>query len=190
MSGPLRIGILALGVAFASGIEGGSSPPSTSPRVAAAPDCKQDFDLHFGRWRTTVSRLTEPLSGKGAWVEYEGTSVVHPLLGGCANLVELSVEGPAGRIEGISLRLFQPGSRRWSLHYASAASGRLSSPLFGRFENGRGEFYGDDELGGRPIRVRFVISRLTARSLRFEQSFSADGGKTWEANWLAVDERE
>ncbi|MFL5365996.1 MAG: hypothetical protein ACJ781_11030, partial [Myxococcales bacterium] len=59
------------------------------------------------------------------------------------------------------------------------------TPTVGRFRAGRGEFYSDETLDGRPIRVRFVISDITPTSCRFEQAFSADGGKTWEVNWIA-----
>ncbi len=152
-------------------------------------DGQRDFNFEIGRWRTVVRRLKNPLSGETEWVAYEGTSVVHGLLGKRANLVELSIEGPCGRIEGVSLRLYHPDTRQWSLHYANAANGELTQPLFGRFENGRGEFYGDDNYAGRPIRVRFVISEVTADSARFEQAFSADDGKTWEVNWIATDTR-
>jgi hypothetical protein len=171
----MRSGILALGIVLATGLEAG--------------DGQRDFDFEFGRWRTVVERLAKPLSGSTEWVRYEGTSVVHPLLGGRANLVELSIAGPGGRIEGVSLRLYHPATRHWSLHYASDASGELTEPLIGRFENGRGEFHGDDVHDGRPIRVRFVIARETADSTRFEQAFSADGGRTWEINWVATDSR-
>ena len=37
--------------------------------------------------------------------------------------------------------------------------------------------------------VRFVIADITPTSCRFEQAFSADGGKTWEVNWIATDTR-
>jgi hypothetical protein len=30
---------------------------------------------------------------------------------------------------------------------------------------------------------------MTATSCRFEQSFSDDGGQTWEVNWVAIDTR-
>jgi hypothetical protein len=152
-------------------------------------DGQKDFDWELGGWKTVVRRLKNPLSGSTEWVEYEGTSVVRPLLDGRANVVELSVSGPAGRIEGLSLRLYDPRSRRWSLNYASLANGQMTAPVVGAFEDGRGEFHGDDTLGGRPIRVRFVISEVTADSARFVQSFSADGGKTWEDNWIAIDTR-
>jgi hypothetical protein len=160
-----------------------------APVPATLPDGQEDFDFEFGEWKTEVRVLRNPLSAQPEWAEYEGRSIVRPLLGGRANLVELSVSGPAGRIEGLSLRLYDPGSGQWSLNYASLRNGQLAPPVVGRFRNGRGEFYGDDTLGGRPIRVRFVISDITEDSARFEQAFSADGGKTWEVNWIAVDTR-
>jgi hypothetical protein len=153
------------------------------------PDGQKDFDFEFGEWKTEVRVLRNPLSGRSEWAEYEGTSIVRPLLDGRANLVELSVSGPAGRIEGLSLRLYDPATGQWSLNYASLRNGQLTPPVVGGFRDGRGEFYGDDTLGDRPIRVRFVISDITEDSARFEQAFSADGGRTWETNWIAVDTR-
>jgi hypothetical protein len=165
-----------------------AQPQQTAPQ-AAQHDGARDFDWEIGTWRTQLRRLQNPLSGSTAWVEYEGTSIVHGFLGRRANLVELSVEGPAGRIEGLSLRLYNPETRQWSLHYAGIRSGQLTTPVVGSFQNGRGEFYADDTLNGRPIRVRFVISDITENSAHFEQAFSADGGQTWEVNWIAVDTR-
>ena len=155
----------------------------------ALQDGQHDFDFEIGSWRTHLKRLVDPLSGSNTWAEYEGTSVVNKVLDGRANLVELKVQGPAGRIEGVSLRLYDPGARRWSLNFANARSGALSPPSVGGFSNGRGEFYSNETLDGRPILVRFVISDITADSCHFEQAYSADGGKTWEVNWIADDTR-
>lgn len=148
-----------------------------------------DFDCEIGAWTTHLRRLRSPLSNSTEWIEYEGTSLVRPVLNGRANLVELSVAGGAGRIEGASWRLYNPEARQWSLNFANARDGLLTPPLYGAFANGRGEFYGADTLNGRAILVRFVISDITANSARFEQAFSADGGKSWEVNWIAVDTR-
>ena len=64
----------------------------------------------------------------------------------------------------------------------------MTAPVFGRFDGkGRGEFYGHDMLEGRAILVRFVITKVSPNEAKFEQSYSADGGKSWELNWLAVD---
>jgi hypothetical protein len=157
------------------------------PLHAASRDGSHDFDFEIGTWKTHLRRLKGPLGGSSTWVEYEGTSVVRPILDGRANLVELRVDGPAGRIEGLSLRLYDPAAGRWSLNFSNVRTGTLSPPVIGEFKDGRGEFYGADTLDGRAILVRFVISDVTTTSARFEQSFSADGGKTWEVNWVAVD---
>jgi len=149
-----------------------------------------DFDWEIGRWKTHLKRLQRPLTGSGTWVEYEGTTVVRKVWDGRANLVELDVAGPAGRIEGLSLRLYNPESRQWSLNFANVRGGTLSPPTLGEFKDGRGEFFGlDTAEGGRAILVRFVITPVYSSSWRFEQSFSDDGGRTWEANWIATDTR-
>ena len=153
-------------------------------------DGAHDFDWEHGTWTTHIRRLRNPLSGSTTWDEYEGVSIVRPLLDGRANLIELSVKGPAGRIEGLSLRLYNPKAGQWSLHYANIASGELTMPVIGSFEKGRGEFYAHDTLGGRGILVRFVISDVKPDSARFEQAFSEDGGRTWEVNWIAIDTRQ
>lgn len=158
---------------------------------AAARDGQRDFDWELGTWTTSVRVLRNPLSGEAPeWAEYEGTSVVKPLLDGKANFVELSVAGNAGRIEGGSLRLYNPQARQWSLNYASLGNGVLTAPVYGGFDaQGRGAFYGQDVLGGRAILVRFSITPISQSEARFEQAYSADGGTTWEVNWIAVDTR-
>lgn len=160
--------------------------------LAAAPrgnaqDHQHDFDFEFGAWTVQLRRLVHPLTGSGTWVEYTGTSVVRPLWGGRANVGELDVTGVVTRahLDGLSLRLYNPQSGKWRLYFSNAADGSLGVPTVGRFENGRGEFFDRERLDGRPIVVRFVFSGITVHSFRFEQSFSADDGRTWEANWIA-----
>src|SRR5437762_7148202 len=58
----------------------------------------------------------------------------------------------------------------------------------GEFKNGRGEFFDKETLNGRAILVRFIISDIKPDSCRFEQSFSDNGGKTWEVNWVRSEE--
>ena len=152
-------------------------------------DGQHDFDFEIGNWKTQLRRLARPLTGSTTWVEYEGTTVVRKVLDGRANLAELKVSGPGGSIEGLSLRLYNPKSRQWSLNFANISDGTLAPPTIGEFKEGRGEFYNQETYNGRAILVRFVITKLTQDSYRFEQAFSDDGGKTWEVNWIAVDTR-
>ena len=152
-------------------------------------DGQHDFDFEIGTWTTKLSRLRRPLTGSTEWVEHEGTSVVREVWGGRANLVELDVDGPGGHLEALSLRLYNPDTRRWSLNFASVGGGEMTPPAVGAFADGRGEFFGEETLDGRPILVRFVISDITENSCRFEQAFSDDAGVTWEVNWIALDTR-
>ncbi|NID14072.1 hypothetical protein [Luteibacter yeojuensis] len=158
----------------------------------AARDGQQDFDWERGRWTTKVRVLRNPLSGEAPrWATYEGSSVVVPLLDGKANFAELSVAGSAGKIEGGALRLYNPVSRQWSLNFANLRNGMLTAPVFGGFDgHGKGTFVGSDLLDGKAILVRFVITQASASSARFEQAYSADGGATWETNWIATDTAE
>jgi hypothetical protein len=151
----------------------------------AARDGQHDFDFEFGAWKTHIARLVHPLTGSKTWVQYDGTHVVRKLWNGRANIGELEVTGPAGHIEGVSLNLYNPQSRQWQISFASSAVGSLNPSLAGAFKNGRGEFFDQETFGGRSVYVRNVFFDITPRSYRFEQSFSADGGKTWEANWVA-----
>ncbi len=161
----------------------------TSRPVAAKRDGQRDFDFEIGTWRTHLRRRLHPLTGSNTWAEYTGTTLVRKVWNGRANLVELVADGPAGHIEALSLRLYDPETRQWSLNFASARSGAMSGPVFGEFKDGRGVFHGQESLDGRMIYVRFVITVITPTSCRFEQSFSADGGETWELNWVATDTR-
>jgi hypothetical protein len=174
--------LLWCGLAFAPQRVAAQSQP-------AQPDGQHDFDFEIGTWKTHLRRLVQPLTGSTKWVEYQGTSVVRKIWGGRANLVELDATGPTGSIQALSLRLYNPQSRQWSLNFSNTRTGTLSPPTIGEFKNGRGEFYSQESLDGRAILVRFVISVITPDSCRFEQSFSDDGGKTWEVNWIATDTR-
>ena len=170
------------------------SPPPPSPANAqqpsAARDGQHDFDFEIGTWKTHVRRLVRPLTGSSTWVEMDGTSVVRKVWDGRANLLELQLDAPTGgHLEGLSLRLYNPQTRQWSLSFVNSREGTLSPPTIGEFKNGRGEFFSQETLNGRAIYVRFVISDITPDSCRFEQAFSDDGGKTWEVNWIATDTR-
>jgi len=167
-----------------------SGAASTDPASSALADGQRDFDWEIGTWRTTVRVLAEPLSESAdEWLQFAGTSVVRPLADRRANVVELDVSGPSGRIGGLNLRLYEPQAQRWSSTFVNLRDGLLTPAVHGGFRDGVGEFYGDDQLGGRPIKVRFLIFRQGPDTARFEQAFSADGGTTWETNWFAVDRR-
>lgn len=168
--------------------------PGSPIAATALHDGQHDFDFEIGTWKTHLKRLVHPLSGSrslgaGEWTEYEGTTTVRKVWNGRANLVELVADGPAGHFEGLNLRLYNPQSRQWSLNFANAATGSVGQPTIGEFKDGRGEFYDQEDFNGRAVLVRFLIMPIDADTIRFEQAFSDDGGRTWEVNWIATDTR-
>jgi hypothetical protein len=152
----------------------------------AEQDGQHGFDFEIGTWKIHLKRLDGRLVGSTKWVEFDGTSVTRKVWDGRANLEEFEVDSPTGHIEGMTLRLYDPQTRQWSLYWATSKSGAMGAPTIGEFKNGRGEFFDTEPSGpnGRSILVRFVWSDITANSAHFEQSFSDDGGKTWEVNWI------
>jgi hypothetical protein len=191
MSLHLRLLLLCIVSVLAAGEASARTATPEAPETQTARDGQHDFDWEFGTWTTKVRVLRNPLSAEPPnWAEYQGTSAVRPVARGHFNLVELDVQGSAGSIEGASLRLYSPQTHLWSLNYANVRNGLLTAPVQGAFDgHGRGIFYGDDTLDGHSIRVRFVITVVSRAEAHFEQAYSADGGKTWQDNWIAVDTR-
>lgn len=179
-------------VVLAAALVGAVRPRAEAPQLpppSSNVDGSHDFDFEIGCWKTHIRRLQRPLTGSATWVDYDGTSNVRKIWGGKANLVELEVDGPAGHIEGLSVRLYNQQSHEWSLNFANSAGGTFGVATVGEFKNGRGQFFDQESFGGRMILVRNVWKDITPMSGRFEQAFSDDGGKTWEINWIATDTR-
>jgi len=167
------------------GLLAGSAATAAEAAATAPRDGQHDFDFEFGAWQARVSRLSKPLTGSKTWIEYSGPSIVSKVWDGRANLGEIDLTGAAGHIRGLSLRLYDAATGQWRISWANINDGLLGTPMVGGFANGRGEFYNQETYDGRAVFVRFIFSGITAKSFRIEQAFSADGGKTWEANWIA-----
>jgi hypothetical protein len=159
--------------------------PTARSRLPAVPrDGQHDFDFMIGTWDATLKRLDHPLTGSNRWIELEGVQITRKVWDGRANLDEFYVDGEELRIEGLTLRLYNPKTREWNLYWANARRGLVDPPVVGRWRDGRGEFHGFDTHEGRRILVRYAWSGVTAESAHFEQSFSVDGGMSWEPNWI------
>lgn len=144
------------------------------------------FDYQFGTWNVHVSRLTHDASGSTKWVTYDGTHTVTPLWRGRANIGVLEIRGPAGCIEGMQLRLFDPATGRWKLSFASSADGELQSPSVGSFHDGVGDFRSTDRIDGRPVIERTLSTTSSPTSYRDVIARSYDDGKTWTPVWIAT----
>ena len=162
----------------------------TTPSMAASNTIREprdgthDFDFVEGRWRVHHRRLRRPLTGSSEWYEFEGSAVERTLWDGRGNLEEVEAELPTGRLRAVALRLYNPISRQWSIHWSNSDRGTLDRPMIGEFHDGRGEFYCQDEHEGRAVLQRFIWTSITPDACRWEQAFSTDGGSSWETNWV------
>lgn len=161
-----------------------AAPDIDATQTRELRDGERDFDFDLGTWKTHSSRLLHPLTGSHVWVEMDGFTVVKGIWNGRANLAEFKADGPAGPIELLSLRWYNPNSRQWNLDFATPNVGTLGIPGVGVFTNGRGDFYDQEDVDGKSVLIRFSIWGIDPNSAASEQAFSADGGKTWEVNWI------
>ena len=157
--------------------------------MASATSSPSDFDFLVGKWKMHNRHLDNCKD----WTEFDSSSVNTKVLAGTADMDTYSTTqfpGKEGKLfEGLTLRLFDPKTRLWSLFWIASNTGTIDPPVVGSFENGIGHFFGKDTLKGKPI---IVVFRWDARNKErpvWGQAFSADNGKTWEWNFFNVSER-
>jgi hypothetical protein len=146
---------------------------------------QHDFDFWVGTWKCQCRRLVRPLRGSTEWKQFSASNVTRPLLDGKGWLDEYQADRPTGRVQGVTLGLFDGKSGQWSLYWWNPATGPMGAPIRGQFKEGRGEFYQEDSFEGKKIRVRNLWLNPKPGVVRWEQAFSADSGKTWETNAIS-----
>jgi hypothetical protein len=177
-----RLGFLAPAILLFCAQSHSATPPATAAR-----DGSHDFDFLIGDWKAHVRRLPDRLVGSTQWIEYDGISRHKKILDSNANFEEFEVNGheKGQHLKAQTLRLYNPDSHQWSIYLLDVDKGSLPMPpMVGEFTGRRGEFYDQEDYKGRSIYVRYVWTDISPQSARMEQSFSADGGKTWEVNWI------
>ena len=160
---------------------------TSNPANLPQRDGSHDFDFLIGNWKAHVRRLPDRLNNSKIWIEYDGISNHKKLLDSNANFEEFDVTSTDKklRIKAQTLRLYNPTSRQWSIYLVDVDNGTLGlPPVTGQFTGNRGEFFDQEDFKGRAILVRYLWLNISPESARMEQSFSPDGGKTWEVNWI------
>ena len=190
--GGVELGVVAIGVLLLAQCGVTLADEAKTTTNAALQDGQHDFDFLHGSWKIHLKKRLHPLSGSNEWVEFDGTVVCRTIWNGLAEVEEFNVDSPEKNIfiQGLAVRLYNPKSHQWSIYWANQKNGAFDpSPQIGQFQNGRGQFYGQDTLDGRAIYVRFAWSNITSPAPHFEQAYSADGGRTWEVNWITEQTR-
>jgi hypothetical protein len=147
-------------------------------------DGHNDFDFLIGSWKVHHRMLTQRLKGSTEWVEFEGDTIDRKIMNGLGNMDENIIHMPTGPVHAISLRLFNPQSKEWSIHWSTDKMGVLDVPMIGGFKDGQGLFYAQETHEGKHAYSRFIWSKIMENSCQWEQALSADGGRNWETNWI------
>jgi hypothetical protein len=173
------VAAVSCSAAPASASQDKPNPTPATPNLSGL----RDFDFLFGEWHVR-HRLLKADSHK--WVEFDGSSNTRKLMEGWGNVEDNVLNRPGGSYRAVGLRSYDSKTGQWAIWWLDGRSpfGPLDPPVKGRFENGIGNFYSDDTLDGKPIRVRYTWSHITPTSARWEQAYSPDAGKTWETNWI------
>jgi hypothetical protein len=175
--GPDRRTVTGLLAAAAAGLPG-------LAHGAARPAEAAGFDFLHGDWSVRHRKLRKRLARSQDWFEFPGTLSVRPILSGLGNVDDNVLEDPAGPYLATSLRLFNPTARTWTIWWVDGRSPAVETPVVGVFTGRKGAFYAEDTWEGRPIRVRFTYEDQGPGRAQWTQAFSADGGGTFEVNWI------
>ncbi len=157
-------------------------------RVCAGADDPDDgrrgFDFLHGRWMV-AHRNRAPFDDHAPWREFTGVTECRPVVGGLVNVDDNVLNAPTGVTRASTYRVFNPERKQWSIFWVPQRAPVVETPgVQGNFKDGAGVFYSDDSVDGRPFKTRFIWHRITARSARWEQALSTDGGATWVDNWF------
>jgi hypothetical protein len=161
--------------------------------TASKASSEHDFDFLTGKWTMHNKRLKERLKNSHEWAEYESTSDnFGPILNGIGNMdIYRTMYGAVGGkpYEGLTVRLFDPKTRLWSLYWVASDKGVMDPPVVGSFEGNIGYFYTRDTYNGMPIIMAFRWDRTDSDNPIWSQAFSTDNGKTWEVNMTNISHR-
>lgn len=182
----LRVPLLAAVAGVLPALSALAAAPAPTARPAAPSDPARAFDFFLGTWQVRYRRLRERLMDNHDWEEFEGTCQTHPLFDGRANFDESTVRRPGLPYHGLGVRSYDPVTRTWADWWLDTRNPqRIDPPMIGSFADGVGTFYGEDDLRGAKVKVRGLWKDISADGLQWEQAYSADGGKSWETNWVS-----
>jgi len=144
---------------------------------------KEDFNFYEGHWNIKNRKLKERLSGSNDWQEFTAKQEMKIILLGFGNTDNFIATFDDEPFEGRTIRVFDPKTKLWSMHWTDSSNPVLQPPTIGSFEGGIGKFYCKDVFNGKDIIVEFVWDKTDLENPIWYQSFSIDNGKTWETNW-------
>ena len=109
---------------------------------------------------------------------------MYRVLNGIGNIDNFLATFDGIPFEGMTVRLFNPKTKLWSIYWADSNEGKLDPPVVGSFENNVGHFFSKDTFDGKTIMTVYRWDARDPNKPVWSQATSVDGGKTWEWNWF------
>lgn len=153
--------------------------------TASETSSRNDFDYLIGKWSIRNRALKEQLAGCDEWEEFDAIQELRPVLLGLGNFDVFHTEFNGKPFEGLTVRLFDPQTRLWTIYWADSNAMKLDCGKVGSFDGGEGEFFGREVVAGKDVIVKFHWDKRDPKAPIYRRAFSADEGRTWEWNWYS-----
>jgi hypothetical protein len=161
------------------------SSDGTLALTASESSSKNDFDYLVGKWNIRNRTLREPLAGSDEWEEFNATQELRQILLGLGNVDIFHTEFDGKPFEGLTVRLFSPETRLWTIYWADSNEMKLDDGKVGSFDGDIGDFFGRETVAGKDVIVKFHWDKSNPKAPIYSRAFSADAGRTWEWNWYS-----
>jgi hypothetical protein len=153
--------------------------------TASAVSSQRDFDYLVGKWNIRNRTLKEQLVGSDEWEEFDATQEFRLVLLGLGNVDTFHTTFDGKPFEGLTVRLFDPQTRLWTIYWADSNAMTLDGGKIGSFDGDEGEFFGREVVAGKDVLVKFRWDKRNVEAPIYSRAFSADAGQTWEWNWYS-----
>jgi hypothetical protein len=100
--------------------------------TASNTSSKSDFDYLVGNWNIRNRTLKEQLVGSDQWEKFDATQECRAILLGLGNFDIFHTEFDGGPFEGLTVRLFDPQTRLWTIYWADSNAVKLDSGKIAR----------------------------------------------------------
>jgi hypothetical protein len=151
--------------------------------IASENSSAADFDFLVGKWNIHNRKLKKRLQKCDEWTEFEAHQECRKILQGFGNTDHFHAEVNGKPFEGMTLRLFNPQTKLWSIYWADSNAVVLDTPVAGSFDGNIGRFFSRSAWEGKNVIEQYQWDKTNAEIPVWSQALSIDEGKTWEWNW-------
>ena len=147
-----------------------------------------DFSFLVGKWSVLNRRLKERLNNCEEWIEFQAEMETKPILNGLGLMDEMKSSYFGEEFIGLSIRMFNPASNTWTIYWADTAHPAigLKEQVVGVFKNGMGEFFGKEMYKDKEVKLRFIWTKPSVDTAKWEQAYYDEINTKWETNWTML----